>query len=89
MFLCRCARNGPELLEPFIELLLWNHAEAALIFGGLTVAAGLALHEDEFNIVLDNRIGLVRLPEEFRAVAHFIARVGYLVPDNWIEVVKA
>jgi hypothetical protein len=46
------AGDGPELLKPFIEFVLGNHAQAALFLGGLAVAAGFALHEDVFNVVL-------------------------------------
>src|SRR5436190_12873315 len=46
----RGAGDGPELLKPFIEFVLGHHAQAALFFAGLAVAAGLALHEDEFDV---------------------------------------
>ena len=84
----RGAGDGPELLKPFIEFVLGNHAQAALFLGRLAVAARLALHEDEFDVVLDDGVWLVGFAEEFRAVAHFVAGVGNLVPDDWIQVVE-
>ena len=59
----RGAREVPELLEPAVELVLRDHAELALFFGGLAVAARLALHEDVFDVVLDDGVRLVGCAE--------------------------
>lgn len=53
------------------------------------VAAGLALHEDELDVVLDDRVGLVGLPKEATTVIHLVDRVRDLVPDDRGEVVEA
>ena len=58
----------PKLLEPPVELVFGNHAKFALVFGRLPVAAGLALHQDEFDVVFDDGVRFVWFAEELRAV---------------------
>ncbi len=63
MLFGRGAGEVPELLEPAVELVLRDHAQLALFFGGLAVAARLALHEDVFDVVLDDGVRLVGFAE--------------------------
>ena len=89
MIPCRGARNLPELLEPHVELLLVNHGKTALFSRRFPVAARLALHQDELDIVLDDRVRFIGFPEELAAVAYLVVGVRNLVPNDRVEVVKA
>src|SRR5436190_20560916 len=60
-----CACQAPELLKPFVEFVLWHHAQLALFICWLAVSTRLPLHEDEFDVVLDNGVGLVWFSEKF------------------------
>jgi hypothetical protein len=42
-----------------------NHTQAALVLGGFTVAAELALHEDEFDVFLMLAFESSGLPRNF------------------------
>ena len=53
----------------------------------LAVPARLALHQDEFNVILDDTIRLVGFTEKATASFNFVLRVGNLVPDDRSEVV--
>jgi len=66
-----------------------DHAQHAGGNGGLAVAARLALHEDELDVVLDDRVRLVGLAQKTGAVLHLIGRVGDLVPDDRGQIVEA
>src|SRR6266571_2842676 len=81
---------GPHLLKPLLIVLRGDHAEHASGEGRRTIAARLALHQDEFDVVLDDRIRLVRLPEKTASVARrFIDGVGDLVPDDGRKIGEA
>lgn len=55
----------------------------ALLFRWLTVPAGLAQHQNKFDIVFDDGIGLVWFAEKAcAAIFDFIFGVGNLVPKN-------
>lgn len=58
-------------------------------FGRAAVAAGLALHEDEFDIIFDDGIGFVGFTEEAGAALDFIFSVGDFVPNDGGEVIEA
>ena len=55
---------------------------------GLSITTRLSLHKNELDVVLDNRVRLVRLAEKRGAVANLIIRIGDLVPDDGIEIVE-
>lgn len=50
------------------------------------VTAGLLLHQDVLDVVLDDGIWLIWLPEESSPSLDFVLRVGDLVPDYRGEV---
>jgi hypothetical protein len=55
---------------------------------GTSIAARLALHQDELDIVLDYRIGLVRLSEERGSIAfNFVRGIRNFVPNYWSQIV--
>ena len=54
----------------------------------MAFAAGLSEHQDVLDVILDDRIGLVRLAEKGRAVVNLEGGVGDLVPDDCREVVE-
>ena len=55
-----------------------------------SITAGLPLHQDEFDIVLDHGVWFVRLAEEARAVPlHLVDGIGDLMPDDRSQVVVA
>src|ERR1039457_3210500 len=51
--------------------------------------ARLPEHQDELDVILDDGIGLVGLPQEAGPVLDLITRIGYLVPENGRQVVEA
>src|ERR1041384_6045504 len=81
-------RDVPDLLKPLPELFLVDATSITLTVGRLPVTAGLALHQDELYVVLDDRIRLIRFAEELRAVGDFIGGIGDFVPDDWIQIVE-
>ena len=89
MLLSGCSGDIPDLLKPLIELSLGYLACFALFLRRLPVSSGLALHEDELHVVLDDGVGFIRLTQELRPVCHFIRRVSDFMPDDRIQVVKA
>lgn len=88
MVLGRSSRYVPNLLKPAIKLFFVDFAGFALRFGRFPISSGLPLHEYEFHIIFDNRVGFIRFAEEFRAIRDLIGGIGDFVPDNRIEVVK-
>src|SRR6516165_7169748 len=87
------ARRGageprPNLLEPRFVVLNGEQAEHLRREVGRAITARLSLHQDELDVVLDDRVRLVRLPEERGSVALGLQpRVGDLVPDDGCQVV--
>ena len=69
--------------------LLRNDTHDARCQGGAPVPAGLALHQNIVHVVLDDRIGFVRLAKEAGPVLDFIRGVGNLAPEDALEIVKA
>ena len=56
---------------------------------GAAVSAGLPLHQDELDVILDDRVGFVRLAEETATVAGGLqGGIGDLVPDDGGQVVE-
>src|SRR6266852_9024346 len=81
---------GPHLLKPLLVILGGDYAEHASGQGRRAIAARLPFHQDEFDVVLDDRIGLVRFSEKTTSVARrFINRVGNLVPDDRRKIGEA
>jgi len=61
-----------------------------LLFGRLAIAAGLAEHQDKFDIVFDDRIGFVGFSKEpGSTVFDFVFCVGDFVPKDRSEIVEA
>jgi len=58
------SRDIPDLLKPLIEFLLGYLACFALFVRWFPVSSGLALHENEFHVVLDDGVGLIRFAQE-------------------------
>src|SRR5262245_26540784 len=85
----RCTREpGPDLLKPRLMVPVGEQAENLRRDVRRTVAAWLPLHQDEFDIVLDDRVRLIGLAEERRAVTlRFEPGVGDLVPDDRGQVI--
>jgi len=79
----------PDLLKPAVEFIFGYLACFALGLRRLSVPPWLALHEDEFHVVLDDGVGFIRLAQEFGAVRHFIGGISDFVPDDGIQIVKA
>ena len=81
---------GPDLLEPFLMIGVANDAENPRGYRRAAIAAGLSLHEDEFDVVLDDGIRLVGLAEELsRHFRGLVDRVGNLVPDDRGKIVES
>jgi hypothetical protein len=81
-------RDVPDLLKPFLEFDLGDSAFSPLLEAGRSITSWFPLHQDEFHVVLDDRIRLVRFPQKLGPVLDFIGRIGDFVPDNGIEVVE-
>src|SRR3990170_4509969 len=84
----RGASYGNDLLEPFSMRLLVDYTQHAHGIGRTAVGPWLPLHKNKLDIVLDDGVGLVRLPQKGRAVLDLEGRVGDLVPDHGRQVVK-
>jgi hypothetical protein len=65
-----------------------NNTEDACSDRRIAVATRLPLHEDEFNVILNDGVWFIRLSEKARTPLHLIGSVGDLMPDNWGEVIK-
>src|SRR5437867_4688561 len=89
MIFGRGAGDVPALLKPRIKVFLADTAFLALAVGRLPVAAGFALHEDEFHVVLDDRVWLVGFAEELAGLVGLEDGIGNLVPDDRVQVVEA
>ena len=85
----RCPGDFPKLLEPLIVLFLRDHAEFPLTLGRLTVPSRLPLHQNEFHIILYDRVWFVWLTEEFRSVIYLVTGVCDFVPDDRVEIVES
>src|ERR1041385_8456357 len=73
----------PDRAEPARVILLLDQTENALLFGRRAIAAGLSEKQDVLDVVLDDRVRLVRFAEERRAVAYdFRDGVGDLEPED-------
>jgi len=65
MLLSRGTGDIPNLLKPAVEVFFADSAFFSLFNRWFSVAAGFALHQNKLNIVLDDGIRFVWLPEEF------------------------
>ena len=72
MFFRRCAGEAPKLLKPLVKVFFCYSAQSALLIRRLAVTTWLSLHQNKFDIVLDDRIWFVRLSEKLGAIVHFI-----------------
>ena len=89
VFASRGSGEAPELLKAFLVVLLRETTLIALVLRGLAVAARLALHEDEFDVVFDDGVRLAGFAGEAGpAVFHLVGSVGYPVPDDGIQVIE-
>src|SRR5947208_2575086 len=84
----RRSTQSPDLLKPFAMSALWNHRQQTCRKRRTSITARLTLEEDVFHIVLDDRIRLVRLPQETGAVLYFQLRVCDFVPDDRSQIVE-
>ncbi len=83
-------QSCPYLLKPYPVILGRDHAQNPGRKRRTAVTAGLAFHEDEFDVVLDNAVRLIRFAEEAAAIpARFIDCVGNLVPDDRCEIIES
>lgn len=79
----RAGQTGPDLFEPDLVLVSRDDGEDARAHGRTSVASRLPLHQDEFDVVLHDGVGLIRLPEEPTAVSFsLVCRICDLVPDD-------
>jgi hypothetical protein len=73
----------PDLLKPYLVTVSGDHTEYARRDARAAVPAGLALHQNELNVVLNDRIRLIGLTEETAAITlGLINGVCNLAPDN-------
>ena len=87
---CGFSREAlPYLLEPLMVLLLCKPGRFPLLAGRLAVPARLPQHQDELDVVLDDGIGLVGLPQEAGPVPGLMACIRDLVPEDRRQVVEA
>jgi len=84
----RACHVTPNLLEPFLVILRRDNTENPGGNRRAPVPAVLPLHEDELDVILDDRVRLIGLAEEGAAVLHLIDGVCDLVPDDRSEVVE-
>jgi hypothetical protein len=79
----------PDLLKPDLVTVRGNNAEYSRSDAWAAISPGLALHEDEFNIVLHDSIRLVGLAQETAPIAlRLIHGVCDLVPDDGSQVAE-
>lgn len=55
----RACKARPDGLKPLFVVLVGYDRKHARRDGGFSISAGLALHQYEFDIVLDDRVGLI------------------------------
>ncbi len=67
--------HRPDLLEPVMVLLFGEARGIALVFSGLPVASGLAQHQNELNVILDDCVGFVGLAQKARSVLDLVPGV--------------
>src|SRR5258708_31112619 len=91
MFSSGCAGDtSPYLLKPRLVVLVGDHAEHASGQGWRAIAARLPLHQNEFDVVLDDRIGFVRLAEKTAAISICLIHcICDFVPDDRREIGEA
>ena len=67
-----------------------NDAEYARCDRWTAIPAWLALHQDVFDIVLDDGIRLVRLSQKRSAISgHFVDGIRNFVPNDRREIIEA
>lgn len=89
MLASRCACNtGPDLREPSFMVFIRNDAQKPRRITRTSIPTRLSLHEYEFDIILDNGIGLIRLAQKSRApILDLVNDIGDLVPDDRSKIV--
>src|SRR6266852_4386160 len=81
------SNTSPYLLKPLLVILGGDHAEHASGQRWRAIAARLALHQNEFDVVLDDRVGFVRLAEKTAAIPiRLVHCICDLVPDDRREI---
>src|SRR5271157_2647682 len=89
MLACRSAIDRPYLLEPRLMFLFGQSGCGPLFLGRLPIAPRLSEHQDEFDIILENGVGLVRFAEKAGPVFDLVVGVRNLVPKDRTQIVEA
>ncbi len=70
-------------------IFLGNHGERAHGDGGTPIPTRLALKQDVFDIVFDNRVGFIGFAEKTRPITRRLKfSIGDFMPDNRCQVVE-
>src|SRR5271169_5119630 len=88
MFRRRSCYSCPDLLKPCLVIIGGNQAKYFRRNVRGPIPAWLSLHQNKLNIVLDDRVRLIGLPQKPGAPLNLVRGVGNLMPDNRSEVVK-
>src|SRR2546425_1146851 len=59
------------------------------MLAGLAITSGLSKHQDVFNVILNDRVWFIRLPQKRGAIFDLIACIGDLVPQDRGQVIEA
>src|SRR5690242_2119273 len=79
----------PDLLKPFLVIVRRYEAQNLRRNIRCAVSTWLSLHQNEFNVVLNHGVGLIRFPQEARTVFDFIRCIRDFMPDDRRQVVEA
>ena len=79
----------PNLLKPRPVVLFGYDAQHPRCHRWLAISARLPFHQDEFDVVFDDRVRFVWLSEERRPVLDLVHRVGDLVPNDRGQIIEA
>ena len=78
-----------DLTKPELVVFFADDTEDSLPLSWAAISTRLALHEHEFDVILDDRVRFVRLTEKPSAAGYLILGVGDLVPDDRREIVES
>src|SRR6185437_9927955 len=81
--------SRPDLLKPLLIILSGNYAQHPSRNIGSSVTAGFALHEDEFDVILNNGIRLVGFSKKAGAIFDLMHSIRNFVPDNRRQIIEA